>query len=130
MHTLLVNTTEIAVYPETTMTKIMIVSPIGFTHRIYTTLLAHQISLQSEIFALPCFGYLCKHYPREIGENGRAFYQLLACSNPCFFRSWIRGLPLSCPTSTSQAPLGLMPSGTVKCWWKPQVAIPPTVIQH
>ena len=59
--------------------------PIGFSRGIYTTLLAHQIPLQSEIFALPCFRYLHRHYPREIGKNGRAFYLLLACSNPCFF---------------------------------------------
>ena len=100
MHTVLVNTTEIAAYPKTAirnlaglkrcpkwpqMTKITIASPIAPSHKIYSTLLAHQISLQSEIFALPYFEYLRRHYPREIMENGRAFYPLLACSNACFF---------------------------------------------
>ena len=100
VHTVLVNTTEIVAYPETAirnlaglkrgpkrpqMAKIKSAYPIRFSRRIYTTLLAHQISLQSEIFALPCFRYLRRHYPREIGKNGRAFYPLLACSNPCFF---------------------------------------------
>ena len=100
MHTVLVNTTEIAAYPEIAirnlaslkrgpkrpqMAKFTIASPIELTCGIDTALLAHQISLQSEIFALPCFKYLCRYYPREIGENGRAFYPLLACLNPCFF---------------------------------------------
>ena len=61
MHTVLVNATEIATYLETVV------------RGIYTALLAYQISLQSEIFTLPCFRYLHRHYPREIGENGRAF---------------------------------------------------------
>ena len=44
---------------------------------LYTTLLAHQISLQSEIFALPYFRYLCRHYPREIGRMGELLTRCL-----------------------------------------------------
>ena len=45
---------------------------------IYTALLAQQISLQNEIFALPCFGCLHMYYPREIGGMGELFtYYLL-----------------------------------------------------